>query len=71
MTPNCSKCQTSQFEVSEIRPAGSKFTVSLVHCARCGAVVGALDYASAHARLDKIEEALKRMAQQMKVASGL
>lgn len=42
--PKCPKCDFLVFETVEFEPAGSRFKLISVQCARCGCVVGVLDY---------------------------
>lgn len=42
--PSCPKCNTQIFELTAIEPRGSTTMVNLIHCAGCGAAVGAVDY---------------------------
>ena len=60
---SCPKCQGGNFEVQQVKPATSKFTLLFVQCASCGAVVGALEQHNIGEILDKQGEALTQIAE--------
>lgn len=58
--PKCPKgdCTSTVFSVSEFEPSGSRFRLMAVHCSRCGAVVGVMDFFNIGAQVNKIGEKL-------------
>ena len=62
-TSTCPKCDHEFFEMEEAEPLGrgTKFRLHLVQCARCGAVVGVIDYVDLATTVQKINERLEDM----------
>ena len=54
----CPQCEGNEFELKAVVPKGSRFKLSLVQCAHCGAVVGVTDYYNTASLLEKIAERL-------------
>ena len=40
----CTKCGKTQFEVKEVSPGESNFTLNFIQCTSCGGVIGVIDY---------------------------
>jgi hypothetical protein len=56
----CIKCEGTRFELKEAPSmGGTNYKYQLVQCAKCGGVVGVLDYFNIGAILGKIAAALK------------
>ncbi len=45
--PTCSKCDGHAFERGRIMPLGEQREITVLQCARCGAVAGVLDLPAA------------------------
>ena len=58
-TAKCPSCSSTQFEASENSPTNSKFKLIFVQCARCGVVVGTMDYYNIGARLAELEQKIE------------
>ena len=52
----CPACSLTRFEMKTLEPEGSKFKLSAVQCASCGAVLGITDYYNVPSLLDKIAQ---------------
>ena len=63
----CPKCPSTFFEVVEHEPRNSKFKLSFVQCALCGAVVAARDYFNTGVLLERQDKAIKAIATAMNV----
>jgi len=55
----CTKCGNHNFELVEASPNGSNFKYNFVQCARCGSVVGALDFWNIGSLLEKLAQKLQ------------
>jgi predicted nucleic-acid-binding Zn-ribbon protein len=63
VSPKCPHCDNRSFELSETSPSGAKYKIFLVHCSRCGAPFGSMEYYSSGALLKDQEEVLARIEQ--------
>ncbi|HUJ61820.1 MAG TPA: hypothetical protein VLX92_25120 [Kofleriaceae bacterium] len=59
-TPCCPRpdCNSNAFEVHEFKPSSSNFRMQSVQCARCGTVVGVMDYYNIGSLLGQIAKKL-------------
>jgi len=57
----CPKCDHEFFEMREVEPMGpsTRYEIMLVFCARCGAVVGAIDCSNVGSIVQEIREKLE------------
>lgn len=55
----CPQCNSKNFELRQIVPAGASVKVVIVQCGSCGSVVGALDHINNAQRFDTIDKSLK------------
>lgn len=56
--PTCPKCDNRSFMTTEFEPLKSAFKLIAVHCSKCGAVVGVVDYYNIGSQLKKLAEKL-------------
>jgi excinuclease UvrABC ATPase subunit len=56
---NCVKCNNSSFEMVEASPSKSNFKLMFIQCARCGGVVGVVDYYNIGNLIYKLAKKLK------------
>lgn len=61
-TSTCLKCSHTSFEKVESTISGLRFKRNFLQCAKCGGVVGVIEADNLNARLDAIEERLKKLA---------
>ena len=61
-TSTCLKCGHTAFEMAESAISGLRFKRDFLQCAMCGGVVGVIEADNLNARLDAIEERLKKLA---------
>lgn len=54
----CVKCDSTRFETNTFEPEGSRYKLTSVNCAKCGGVVGVLDYYNTGQQLQEIKKAL-------------
>jgi hypothetical protein len=54
----CSKCDSTFFEAVEKEISGYKFKLSFIQCAKCGNVVGVMEYLNIGAVLKSMEKKL-------------
>jgi DNA-directed RNA polymerase subunit RPC12/RpoP len=59
--PVCSKCGHEFFSASNIEAIGLKHRLTMVHCARCGTVVGVLDSENFNEVVTQLQEKLEDM----------
>lgn len=55
---NCIKCGNVTFEVVENEPLNSSFKLNFIQCAKCGGVVGVMDYYNIGSMLEKLGQRL-------------
>lgn len=58
-TPVCPGCGHSFFSASEIEVNGMKDNATVVHCARCGVVLGVLDRENMNNAVSQLTERLE------------
>jgi hypothetical protein len=68
--PTCPKCGSGSFTMTEFTPAHSEFRLNAVHCGACGAVIGVMDFYNIGGRLNKQDEAIKKIAKQIGASLG-
>lgn len=68
--PCCAACHSTSFAQTQVTPRGANFPVALVHCAQCGAVVGALDYLPVGTRLEELQQAMAELQSQLRRLRG-
>lgn len=54
----CLRCESGNFEVVRVNPAGLNTTIQVVQCARCGTAFGSLD--------DNLQEFIEQHTKQLK-----
>ncbi len=59
---SCLKCGHTAFERAEASIAGLRFKRDVLQCAGCGGVIGVIESDDLNARLDAIEERLKKLS---------
>ena len=57
----CIKCGHTTFEMAESAISGLRFKRDFLQCSKCGGVVGVIEADNLNARLDAIEERLKKI----------
>jgi len=57
-TPKCPKCDWTRFQMTQSEPTDSKYKVMLIHCAKCGCVVGTEPYFNTAVLLEKLGKKL-------------
>ena len=68
---SCPKCDNHFFELVESEPRTSNWKYYYLQCTYCGAVVGFTDYHNLGNLMEKQSEAIKKIAQQLKVVVDL
>lgn len=61
----CPKCDSTQFEVQENSPVGSRFKIIFVQCSRCGCVVGVTDYRNIGYEVQEVKQELQAIKQEV------
>ena len=56
----CPKCDNHIFELVENSPINSSFKLNFVQCAKCGTVVGVMEYYNIGDKLTKLEKKIDR-----------
>ena len=54
--PNCGH---KIFQITTVSPISANFKVNIVHCAKCGCSIGAMDFYAVGTNLEKIMRHLK------------
>lgn len=55
----CPKCESHSFEVVNVTPDNSRFTLMFVQCAECGAVVGTMDLRNIGEMISQLPDQLR------------
>lgn len=63
----CPKCDNQSFEMVELNPTDSNYTVMAVQCDDCGAVVGVMNYLNNNAMIEMIAEMIEELAERLGV----
>jgi len=64
---SCTRCNSHSFELIENSPLNSDFNVCFVQCSSCGCVVGVFQSFDIASLIDTQNEAIKKIAQALKV----
>lgn len=60
-TATCPKCDSAKFEIQDHTPRSSKYVLSFVQCAACGAVVGVMDYFNIGAETENLKKQINNL----------
>lgn len=63
----CGHCGNHSFEVKEVEPSGSKYKMYFVQCSSCGVPVSCMEYFSNNVLLQKLTDAVKKIASALNV----
>jgi hypothetical protein len=66
----CAKCGGSMFKLVTQEPTGSRFKINFIQCSSCNAPVGVTDFFDTNAKLEKQEEAIKKIDSRLSHIEG-
>lgn len=66
----CGHCGSHSIEVKTVAPGGSRFKLSAVQCASCGAIFGVTDFKNIGAVLEIQDKAIGEIAKRLRSVEG-
>jgi hypothetical protein len=70
-TPTYIKCSGHIFELVEFEPINSNYKMNSIQCTNCGGVAGISEYYASGVLINRLSEAVKRIAERLGVLVDL
>ena len=58
-TPRCPKCESSSFEIQEVKVKNANYRHHVINCASCGSILAVHEFFNVNARLVRLAEKLR------------